>query len=80
MNKRLKFGRRKSDWILPVTLFLIALAAGLWGQRSYVEKREAEEQRQDLTTQVQLYERLLKQKEKAGMNPNGEPTKSATPR
>ena len=69
MNKRFKIGRRKADWLLPITLFIIALAAVLWAQHNYTKRQEAEQQKEQMRTQVQLYERLLKQKEKSAPNP-----------
>jgi len=63
-NQRFKFGRRKSDLILPFTLFVIALAATLWAQRTHMAMQEVQQQNQVLQTQVHLLERLLKQIEK----------------
>ena len=64
-NKRFKFGRRKSDLVLPFTLFVIALAATLWAQRTHMEMQEVQQQNRVLQTQVNLLERSLKRAEKA---------------
>ena len=60
MEKRLKFGRRKSDWLIPAAFLLLAFLAALWAILNLVGREKAEDINSGLQSQVKLQERLIK--------------------
>jgi len=73
-KRRINFGRRRSDWLLPLLFLTIALVTAMWAYSSYLQRRDIEILKKGLEVQTGLRERQLKFYEKQ------EATKSAAPK
>jgi hypothetical protein len=63
-NRRRPWGRRRSDWLIPVLLLIAGLSALLWAWSVRVQKHDVEELNKGLNTVTQLRERQLRNLEK----------------
>jgi hypothetical protein len=54
---RRSLGRRKSDWLMPILLWIVALCSVLAARHFYLRAMEAEAMNAVLKQQVQLLER-----------------------
>lgn len=64
MNKRIKFGRRKSDWIIPLGFLTVGVIAAFWASYNRTKKTDIERQKEALEVQVKLLERVVDHYEK----------------
>ena len=64
MNKRLKFGRRKSDWLIPLSFLAVGVIAAFWASYNRTRKSDLERQKEALEVQVKLLERVVEHYEK----------------
>jgi len=64
INKRITFGRRRSDWLIPLGFIAVGIVGAFWASYNRTVKADTERQNQALRQQVQLMERLDKNFEK----------------
>ncbi len=63
-KRRINFGRRRSDWLVPLLLFAIAVANALWAYNNYLQRQDVEALKKGLEVQTGLRERQLHNYEK----------------
>lgn len=78
MNKRITFGRRKTDWLIPLGFLAVGVVAAFWASYNRTKKSDIERQNETLKVQVQNLERIVNQYEKRE-NKNIKPTGPGTP-
>lgn len=68
-KRRINFGRRRSDWLVPLLLFSIAFANALWAYNNYLQRQDVEALKKGLEEitglrerQLNFYEKQLSQK------------------
>ena len=72
MNKRISFGRRKSDWLIPLGFLTVGVIAAFWASYNRTQKAALENENKYLQVQLQNLERVVKQYEKReGKNATG---------
>ena len=59
-KRRINFGRRRSDWLVPALLLTIAVANAIWAYSNYLQRQDVEALKKGLEVQTQLRERQLK--------------------
>jgi hypothetical protein len=64
MNKRVSFGRRKSDWLIPLGFLAVGVIAAFWASYNRTKKSDIERQNEALRVQVKNLERIVHQYEK----------------
>lgn len=75
-NKRMRFGRRKSDWLVPLGFLTVGIIAAFWASYNRTRKADIERQKEALEVQVKLLERVVEHYEKdeaASATPTGRP-------
>ena len=60
MSRRTPFGRRKSDWIIPIILVVLAVVAVGWAVYNRVQAKDAETISHAYKDQATVLERQLK--------------------
>jgi hypothetical protein len=63
-KRRINFGRRRSDWLVPLIFLTIAVANALWAYNNYLQRQDVEALKKGLEVQTQLRERQLRFYEK----------------
>jgi hypothetical protein len=63
-NRRRPWGRRRSDWIIPLLLLIALTGAFAWAWNNYQAKTDVAEINRSLEVQTQLRERQIRNYEK----------------
>jgi len=71
-NKRITFGRRRSDWFVPLGFIAVGIGASFWASYNRTRKSDLHRQNEALRVQVKLLERPVDRYE-------GDLAKSGTP-
>ena len=63
MSNRSRFGRRKTDWIIPGLLLFSLLLAVYWGVYNYIQEQNEEAMSRMTRTQVELLNRMIERRQ-----------------
>ncbi len=79
---RRRWGRRRSDWMVPALLLIVALLVGLWAYDNYSKVQQLQEINKTLDVQSALLGRLLDSGDRqrgVPIVPTPAPTTAASP-